>query len=592
MLSLLSAFIEQLNHGECDISELISHRKIERSVKGYFIARGMVEYFQEQEFFLLKKGFEDGNFPSSDIFFGYEDLARNSQQNGNNYSSRNVYRFVPIPFENRLHWNYNFANKVNDKDYFSDVYHKFDECIMNIYDFTVELPEHNCSIEVETKKIFSNYMINSTNELRINQGTKNDIKINELLEALTIVELQSLNKYEDLFEMEEKLDHIKLEKFSSRTRGRLVLHVISFKRISNYSPIFCPEIEYYGFLGEFYCPLRTCKLLERLVKYKYPNLDGISGLYNISVEYIANEICDGNYLLSEYILMCICNRQKLKFKPDSENTPNYISNPPQIVLHISMCNNVFVKKLSSFLLNHLPRLIWINADISTLNNGDLTPYFDTERDRFITGILQVPLLRNLIVIDETSLEEGELSEKGLENMSNISFLTNFGYVNYGFTSYQVPIKTESNYIILTSNEKSIFTNKSNFSIRMNTKYTKKNDGLNPQNKLGIMIPNFSEANFSSVLRLYFSIVGSCVEMLEFDEQVQDYIAETFVNIRQRSSLSNLVHTSSLHTWIMLARTQALMNGEEKLSKHRLEKFFKLELERLEKLSSGKNTILN
>ncbi|POM84832.1 putative alanine racemase family protein [Cryptosporidium meleagridis] len=560
MFNLLNKFVEQLNYGKCDINRLISEEKIKQPIKGYFIARGMIEYFQEQELFISNEEFDHGSHARSDIFYEYNDLARKNQGNGSSYSFRNVYRFVPIPFENRLHWNHDFVENENNRDYFSSVYHNFDECMVKTYDFTLELSECTSSIEVETRKIFFDYMIDSTSKLKIDKETTNNLKINELLEVLTIVEFQDLNNFEYLSDMEEKLYSDKLIKLNQRTQRKLVLHVISFKRISNYSSIFCKEIEYDGFLGEFYSPSRTCKLLERLVKYKFPNLNGISDLYNIFIEYIANEICNGNYLLSEYILLCICSRQKLEFKAYEEHASDCISTLPQIVLHISMCDKEFVKRINSFLLNHLPRLNWINVDISNLNNGRLTPYFDVEGDRFVTGILQVPLLRNIIVINETSIEDGELSEKGLKNISNISLLTNFGYVNYDFTNYQVPIKTESNYIVLTSNEKSIFANKSNLTISLNAKYAEENNGtLNLRNKSGNMVPNCSEAEFSFLLKLFISIVSSCVEMLEFDEQTQDYIAETFVNIRQTSNICNLINTSSLHTWIMLARVQALMN---------------------------------
>ncbi|OII73768.1 uncharacterized protein cubi_03566 [Cryptosporidium ubiquitum] len=594
MRSLLNTFIQHLNDGECDINELISNGTIEQSAKGYFVARGMIEYFQEQEVFISKNDFDNEKFPRHGITDAF-DYSAQKYKNDKVYNSRSLYRFVPVPFENQLYWDNNLEGRTNHIDYFSDIYKKFDECIIKIYDFTVELPQYICSIEVESREIFSKYINSYANKSNINkQGNKNDIKINELVEVLTTVELENLNSSDYMSGMEEKLDGNNLKTFISNTQRRLVLHVISFKRISNYSPIFCPEIGYDGFLGESYSPLKTCEFLGRLVENKYPSLSGIPELYNISVQYISNEICNGNNLLSEYILMCICSRQKLKFEADTENTQNCITNPPQIVLHITMCNKEFVEKLKSFLLNHFPRLLWINANTSNLNYGRLTPYFDSENDCFVTGTLQIPLLRNLIVLDETSLEEGELSEKGLENISNISLLTNYGYVNYGFTNYKIPMKTESNYIILTSNKKSIFTSTSSISICMDSKDFEANtDCLNPQNKFGIETSHFSKFNFSSILKLYISIVGSCVEMLDFDKQTQDYIVEEFVNIRQRSNLSSLVHASTLHTWIMLARTQALMNGEEKLSKHRFEKFFRLELERLENLSNKrKNTILN
>lgn len=583
MLSFINTFIEHIDCGECSTDELLSNEETDRFIKGHFRARGMIEYFQEQEVYISEKDSENDQLEHSNFgdarFSGKRELA-------GKYSSRNVYRFVPIPSDNGLCREDGLEGRKEHMGCFSMIYDKFGECVVKMYDFTVEFPEGVFLTQYESREVLSKHIKNLKGPLNTS-----DIKINELIEVLSIVEFQDISDSEYLYGMEGQLNDGELKECVEATRKRIVLHAISFKRISNYSSIACLNIGYDGFLGEFHSPSKTCNLLGKMLEHKYPELKDISGLYYGMVKYIADQVCCGNRLLSEYILMCISSRRQLDLDTKIEATSNDISSPPQIVLHISMCNGEFVKQLYSFLKNHLPRLLWINANVSVLNDVNFTPYFDVEKDKFVTGILQIPLLRNLIVVDETSLEEGQLSAKGLENISNISHLTNFGYVNYDFSNYQVPIKAESNYIILTTGKKSIFSNQSFISIPLEAKDLETSiNHSDIHDKYGADSCSHYKADLSSILKLYVSIVGSCVEMLELDEQTRDFIAETFVNIRQKLDSGKQIHPSILHIWIMLARTQALMNGEERLSKNRFENFIWLELERLDIPSNDvKNT---
>lgn len=590
MLSFLNTFIEHIEYGKCNIDELLSSEETGHFVNGHFRARGMIEYFQEQEVYVSEK--DPGSCELSYSDFKGDRFARKHEL-ADKYSSRSVYRFVPIPLDNgpRCGDGFEYGEDPTEEDSFPLVYGKFGECVVKMYDFTVELPEGVCLTEDESRRALSEHLGSLKNPLdTTRRESTSDIKINELIEVLSVAELQAIDDPECLFEREGQLNNDELDKRTEATRKRVVLHAISFKRISNYSPVASLDIGYNGFLGEFHPPSETCKLLRKMVDHKYPDLKDVSGLYCGMVEYIADQVCCGNRLLSEYILMCISSRRKLDLDTKVEDASGSVLNPPQIILHVSMCNSEFVKKLHSFLQSHLPRLLWINANVSAMNDVNFTPYFDVEKDKFVTGVLQLPLLRNLIVVDETSLEEGQLSAKGLESISNISLLTNFGYVNYNFANYQVPIKTESNCIILTTGQKSIFSNQSYLSIPLKAKDSETGTNCsNLRNEYGVDIYNY-RANLSFMLKLYVSIVGSCVEMLEFDEQTRDFIAETFVNVRQKLDSDKQIHPSILHAWIMLARTQALMNGEERLLKNRFERFIELELERLDIPSNGgKNT---
>ncbi|KAJ1612363.1 MCM7 domain-containing protein [Cryptosporidium canis] len=542
MQSFLNLFVENIDHGKCDTTEQILNEESDGFIKGYFKARGMVEYFQEQEIFLSEK-FSQNDQPT-----------RKLEGNEMKYSSRNVYTFVPIPSSDYSNFDYDVESSISYIDTFPLVFDKFNECLLKIYDFTTDLSECVNSLETKSREILSNNVKSSRSLSCFHiQAAINDIKINELIEVLSVVEIQEISDSESGFGMVWHLDNSELNTHKGNMKRRLVLHVVSFKRISNFSPVICPEICFNGYLGEFNSPLKTSELLQKMVEYKCPDLKDISSLYSAMVEYVSNELCYGNRLLSEYILMSICHRRKLDLDTEIEG----VTNPPQVVLHISMCNKEFSKRLYSFFQSHLPRMFWIGADVSNLNNSDITPYFDVESDKFVTGALQIPLLRNLIVVDETSLEEGQLSAKGIENISNLSSLTNFGYVNYNFTNYQVPIRTESNYIILTTGEKSVFSGQSDIKIPLEICDNNTISDLKLTHETNAL--SQYETYISSNLRLYLSIVGSCVESFEFDEQTKDFIAETFVNIRQKPSFAKLIHPSTLHIWIMLSRTQALMN---------------------------------
>ncbi|KAF7456525.1 Mini-chromosome maintenance complex-binding protein [Cryptosporidium felis] len=578
MIGLLKAIRDSLEKGQSDPRDVISGEVAGCEPTGYVKIKGMVEYFKEQEIF----AFPEAGLASQQELPPFESVCNGPTRGGRKkireFGSRNVYTFSSVPFETIGEWTLG-SDEITYQEQFYNTYGGFKDCVAKFYDFTIEFPESSDSIEILSKDRFLQEPEDLLHSLSSSGVAGHDIMVNELLEIFSIVEFQDLeDTLENPFEVSYFQGNQNLVRSETKGPFRLVLHVFAFKKISNYSPVKCPAIRYDGFLGKFQSPLETCRFLDGLSKCENLKSETVSDIYEIMIEYISTKVCNGNYLLSEYILLCISNRQKLQQDVDEDDSINKLSSSP-MVLHISMCSREFIGRLREFLTKHLPRLLWLNVDLSTLNDSKLTPYFDVEEDKFVTGALQVPLMRNLIVVDETTLEEGKLTEKGVENMSNIVSLVNSGIVKYGFPSYDIPIKSEANFIVLTSKMRSIFCKQSDISVRMDGQNSRVgNSGLGAARK----VSHISEINISSNLIVYLSIVGSCVDMLEFDDKTREYIADSFARIRQRFNSENRIHPGILHMWMMMARTQALLNGEERLEKQRFEKFISLESERLGK----------
>ncbi|KAH7647857.1 hypothetical protein FG379_000484 [Cryptosporidium bovis] len=567
--------LEALNTGYTSLDEIMSKREFGGKIGGYTRMRGMIRYFLEQEIYVHSLIDSQSNDEFLLDPFSCESFDEHrSQFKIGRFGSRNVYTFASIP-TNTLFGTYFLDVNSEDLSY-NPCEDKFEDCVIKLYDFTKELDSFEDFENFNLSEEFSRVKNSSLNYSDSKSQVLHEVKLNEMLDIISIVEFKDVNEKNDDILLENHFDSKERNtcKYVEEKESRysLTFHVISYKKIPSYSPIRCVEVGYDGFKGNVLPPKHVCEILNSLIKIKFPNLETVADLYNMAVNYIAKSVCEDNYVLAEYILLCICNRRKLQFESRNE-VDNHYKLPP-IVLHISFCDKGFVKRLREFLQRNISRITWLDLDISTINNSHITPHFDEEKNKFITGSLQFPLYRNIVVIDETTLQEGELASRGIENMSNVASLVNYGRVNYGFPAYQVPIETETNNIILSDNGKSVVCSQLDISISSKYKVTAKGKIENKE-------PFNLERELINYLGLYISIVSSCEEMIHFDKSTQEYIADKFVEIRQKLSPGDTqIHPSIIHNWILLSRTQALLNGEESLTSLRFDKFIQLEKERL------------
>jgi hypothetical protein len=91
--------------------------------------------------------------------------------------------------------------------------------------------------------------------------------------------------------------------------------------------------------------------------------------------------------------------------------------------------------------------------IDNLNKLNLIPNKDYNKNKLITGILQLPDKFSLI-IDETLLNTGELKEKGLINFNSIKDVIKWQRLNYDFSYHTQEFQTDLR-VLVFSEAKSI-----------------------------------------------------------------------------------------------------------------------------------------
>jgi hypothetical protein len=91
--------------------------------------------------------------------------------------------------------------------------------------------------------------------------------------------------------------------------------------------------------------------------------------------------------------------------------------------------------------------------IDNLNKCNMIPNKDYNKNKLISGMLQLPRNFNLI-IDETVLNTGQLTQKGLINVNSIRDIIKWQKINYDFCYHQQEFQTDMKILVL-SNTKSI-----------------------------------------------------------------------------------------------------------------------------------------
>lgn len=107
----------------------------------------------------------------------------------------------------------------------------------------------------------------------------------------------------------------------------------------------------------------------------------------------------------------------------------------------------------------------IDLSIANLNNLRFTPKKDHDNNKMIAGTLQLPD-GLFLVLNETALEEGQLTEQGTVNLSTLNQIIRWQRHNYDFKFHSVEIDTDLK-VLVVSEGKSILTVPYNILIEKN-----------------------------------------------------------------------------------------------------------------------------
>lgn len=236
------------------------------------------------------------------------------------------------------------------------------------------------------------------------------------------------------------------------------------------------------------------------------------------------------------------------------------------------------KSFADCLYSALSRIVAISHlfkfSIDSMNNSNLIPNKDYNKDKLISGMLQLPELFHL-VIDETVLNAGELKQKGLMNVNSIKDIIKWQKINYDFGFHQHEFNTNLRILIL-SETKSILTS----DVQLKLSHELQKFESEPYEKVINKFFDESKLNLINYIRKYFSILTHIDYKLS--NSMQQLVENDIVQLRQTHLVKNKEKMSfeDFHTLLVVARLQAISYGKNELTIPEWNRAKSLEIERL------------
>lgn len=185
--------------------------------------------------------------------------------------------------------------------------------------------------------------------------------------------------------------------------------------------------------------------------------------------------------------------------------------------------------------------------ILNLNNSKLVPKKDYNTNRLISGKLQLSQDSHLI-LDETVLEEGQLDNTGVVNISALNYIISWQKLQYDFSYYKKDFAT--NVVILVLSEgKSLLQADSRLVVEIQK----------PPVPFQNIIQNCEEGFFDNV-RKYISLAR--LIPYEISSNIKKYIEDDFVQMRQAAP--GEMNVERFHSLLSLARLMAISYGRKHL----------------------------
>lgn len=206
----------------------------------------------------------------------------------------------------------------------------------------------------------------------------------------------------------------------------------------------------------------------------------------------------------------------------------------------------------------------IPLDPIYLEMRNMTPYASEESDRLETGELQLPADTH-VVIDETLMTEGNLNQRQLSRLQELTTFVQRQVVDYNFGMYTSPFPVDCPVIVI-SEGRSLFGVTCTLRLDCN---------------LGVELPPLVD---DATLDLWRQLIGlfRTADWAPQDETVLQAIEEDFVSIRQSPGNDYLTPELFSH-WNALARASAISFGESALTRERWDYIKSLESSRLQRL---------
>ncbi|KAF5281090.1 hypothetical protein FQA39_LY17896 [Lamprigera yunnana] len=301
-----------------------------------------------------------------------------------------------------------------------------------------------------------------------------------------------------------------------------------------------------------------------LVENNILNLDRIQNAKK-NLHLVLTQLLMGDVLAAEYLMYHLISRVYMrnellslgKFTLNISNVPvKYVPN--------------FARNLSDFIELMVPTSHYVALSLENFNTVEFIPKKDYECDRLTSGLLQLSENTHLI-LDETKLTTGRLTEKGLKAYNALSDAIKFQKITYDFNYYPVEFNCDIAFLVISEKNATL---PSDCHIALQPD----NDSIETYSEILAAAKVFLKNDVLNDIRMYLS--QSRYRNFELNDDVHKFIENEFVQMRKSQNITG----DDLHQLLVLVRWIGLSEGKSKLDEDSWKRARHIEEERKNRLS--------
>ena len=274
-------------------------------------------------------------------------------------------------------------------------------------------------------------------------------------------------------------------------------------------------------------------------------------------------VLKGDALAAEYVLMQLISRVHRRAQGGIGNSQD--TQLGTAALNITGVADAdpdgFSKKLGEALSQLMPSVVRLPLDIDALNRR---PWYPTKVGDCVNGsaVLQLPA-GAVLVLDETAMRAGQLTETGLKNLGAIQTMMQSQKLPYDFQFYQLEQPTDQP-IIIASVGKTMLKGAGEIQVALAGEHQSEQRPFEGDVEA-------ARGYLAAARSMAFSIPQALEQQLESD----------MTDARKKDSAN--VNAETFHSWLNLARLLCLSHGEGELSLERWRQVLAMEAERLRRI---------
>jgi len=277
----------------------------------------------------------------------------------------------------------------------------------------------------------------------------------------------------------------------------------------------------------------------------------------------------GDALAAEYVLMQLVSRAVHRSQGGGA-TAGQETQLPTPSLNITGVADSFSAALGEALSQLVPSVVHLPLEIEALNRK---PWYPVKVNERVNGsaVLQLPA-GAVLVLDETAMRTGELTETGLKNLGAIQTMMQSQKLPYDFQFYQLEQPTDQP-IFIASAGRTMLKGAGEIQVPL----TEEKAPISSSSPVSPVSPVAFEGDIEAARR-YLAEARSMA--FSIPKELEKHLEHDMIE----ASKDRDVNAETFHRWMNLSRLLCCSHGERELSLDRWRQMLSMEAERLGRIS--------